>query len=682
MGLKDLHYTLDKEIYLDDPNSIKEINTINKLAPKNLDQIKWKKKKLNLKSNTKLKPTKKKTSNFDPICKKWKLLPDVNLQKKIINYKKLFSKLKLDKVADFFKLLAIKLRIKNKFAFYFILLIAMLLVDALVLAYSLNQWVKNIKNLENFSLIEETNSKIKTNFFIAKLTFTPFSIIPSKHIENLDIAISIWEKIPSSIENWLNIYKLSKQSPDEISKIFKENKHKISSLKDDIVYINKNLNNLNSEVLNDQYISKIENIKKYSLKLESYLSSITNNYNSFLSLIWNNKTKKYLIVFQNNHEIRPSWGFMWSAAILSILNWKIINFEKKDIYSLAWDVNKIYNEKAKAPSWLDKFSPNLNFHDSNAYMDFWESSKAMNYMLKKWWYNMDWILFINQNTILSILEKINWVYFSEYNVELNHTNFSEIMSILVESKVSKYGTLWTPKQALFSFIEDFKSKIIKEKKYKEIIDVLLKDIESREIVFYPLKREENSLVRSMWLSWEYDFDNYLDFNYPVYISYWGNKSDKYINRSYKKTIQKNSCQINTSFELSLVNTFSESDESRIKENFLKFWLNYNIDLLNILWKGKNKNYVILYLPKNANIIWKDDLIIKHEDKFTIIEFEAETFPWETFTKSINYNLENKDCKKYNYKLYKQSWIKSYNIEFLNNPKQIKNFDFKKDFVYQ
>jgi len=46
------------------------------------------------------------------------------------------------------------------------------------------------------------------------------------------------------------------------------------------------------------------------------------------------------------------------------------------------------------------------------------------------------------------------------------------MSLLVESKVRKEGSLGSPKQALFDFIDDFSKKIIQEKKYKEYLAIL------------------------------------------------------------------------------------------------------------------------------------------------------------------------------------------------------------------
>jgi hypothetical protein len=70
------------------------------------------------------------------------------------------------------------------------------------------------------------------------------------------------------------------------------------------------------------------------------------------------------------------------------------------------------------------------------------------------------------------------------------------MSLLVESKVRKEGSLGSPKQALFDFIDDFSRKIIQEKKYKDYLSLIEKNIKKREIIFYSFHQKENDFLQS------------------------------------------------------------------------------------------------------------------------------------------------------------------------------------------
>ena len=53
------------------------------------------------------------------------------------------------------------------------------------------------------------------------------------------------------------------------------------------------------------------------------------------------------LVFQNNDEIRASWGFAWSMAFIDVERWKVTNIEKKDVYALEWSINQVYPAKDK-----------------------------------------------------------------------------------------------------------------------------------------------------------------------------------------------------------------------------------------------------------------------------------------------------------------------------------------------
>lgn len=92
------------------------------------------------------------------------------------------------------------------------------------------------------------------------------------------------------------------------------------------------------------------------------------------SLLGEPKEKKYLIIFQNDKELRPTGGFITAYAIFRV-NKGIVHVDtSEDIYTLD---NSISNkEKAPAPilKYLAKV-PVLNLRDSNLSPDFQESMK-------------------------------------------------------------------------------------------------------------------------------------------------------------------------------------------------------------------------------------------------------------------------------------------------------------------
>lgn len=99
------------------------------------------------------------------------------------------------------------------------------------------------------------------------------------------------------------------------------------------------------------------------------------------SLLGEPKEKKYLVVFQNDKELRPTGGFMTAYAIFR-LDHGIVHVDRsEDIYSL----DATIPNKPKAPAPILKYLPkvyNLNLRDTNLSPDFPTSMAEFNKMYK------------------------------------------------------------------------------------------------------------------------------------------------------------------------------------------------------------------------------------------------------------------------------------------------------------
>lgn len=102
----------------------------------------------------------------------------------------------------------------------------------------------------------------------------------------------------------------------------------------------------------------------------------------FPSLLGEPKEKKYLIIFQNDMEIRPTGGFLTAYSIFRVTKGLVHVDVSEDIYILD---NSIRN-KEKAPKPIAKYLPkvpNFNIRDSNLSPDFEESMKTFRKMYEK-----------------------------------------------------------------------------------------------------------------------------------------------------------------------------------------------------------------------------------------------------------------------------------------------------------
>jgi hypothetical protein len=675
MRIKDIHKTLSKEVNLLKFLPKKEISVdsfyegkkllldISKIKENKTIQI-WKNK------NIKLKKISNNKKPFD-VLQKWIFrLNKINLNKKECQRNKV-NNLK-------YKLNNIFLN-KNIFSFFskkiilLFLFMILIFINKIVVEHYTNSWYKKLVQLKSISNREELIKSANFDFVVSSIFFKPFSILPWKKINNANNVI-FWGLKITNLLITLNEFEkavttlLNKKWSSNImySQLLLNNKNILKYSEKEIIKIKEVYNNIDFNE-NQNFQIKLDLFKTGLNEIEFYIHTINNNFETFLNILGHNKRKKYLIAFQNNDEIRPQWGFMWSLGILEIFRGQIKEFEKKDIYNYEFKIKKEKFKKELAPKWLNKLTTYLWLRDSNYFINHKDSWKKIKFFLEKAWYEIDWIIYLNQNSLFKILDLV-WEFDSKVlNNKVNSKNFSLIMSSLVESKKSKIGTLWTPKQVLFDFMEELK-QILNTKKINniDIVKILLNDIKNREINFYNFNEVERNLLQQLWLFNPIKYNESLDFSYPVYTSISWNKSDRYIKTSYKKEVKKwDKCSYITSLEINLEHIFNKNKENKIKTIFDKFWIKKNTEkLLYIQWKWENKQYIRLIIPKNA-IIKKPQLNIKvtpFYDKWKSIDFFLNTKPLEKSTFKIEYILPNSKCLTYSYKLYKQPGIREHNLK--------------------
>ncbi|MDP2649275.1 MAG: DUF4012 domain-containing protein [bacterium] len=123
------------------------------------------------------------------------------------------------------------------------------------------------------------------------------------------------------------------------------------------------------------------------------------------SLLGESKEAKYLVLFQNDKELRSTGGFITAFSVFRI-DKGIIHVERSDdIYSL----DNTISGKPKAPKPILDYLPQVytfNLRDSNLSPDFYESMKTFDSMYKKAADNIkvDGIVAIDTNVLISTIK--------------------------------------------------------------------------------------------------------------------------------------------------------------------------------------------------------------------------------------------------------------------------------------
>ena len=703
--IKDILIGLDVDINLN--NTRKDIKVSNK-KENNTNEIKYlKKKTINIvgKKRKKKLVLKNKTRNFDSIVKN-KKLKNINLVKikkenidnqwKTINLTKNKQKKKKIKKKNFnikkYKnIFWFRKKIFLYFLYCFIVLWLFYWISWYYLQKYINSWYNKMLKLSTINIKETDVTQqligIHNDFEKANKLIKPFLIIPNENIKNIFYVIKWWYHLSSFLNDSYSYYNnlnnnLQTSWIDNINFLnllnnweyiynnFSKDLEAIIFYYDKVWYL-----------FNKETTQKFEKARFLLNEFHEILTLVNRNFNTLKNIFWANSQRKYLVLLQNNDEIRPTWGFMWSIWAVVIKKWEVIDFQMDDIYAYEWEIDKNYTEKILAPEGINKVTEYFWIRDANNKITFNDSSKQIKYFLDYFFTDIDGLIYINQSTILELLDVLWWVYFEKLDTNVNSSNFSAIMSSLVEAKAFKVWTLWTPKQVLFDFSEDF-VKTIKEKGlYSKYWEVIFNDILTRDIVFNSFIWEENSLAWKLWIDWSISYYDSLDFNYPVFTSIWWWKTDRYMIRDFEKDVIINDdCSINTSFTITQKHYFTKEDEVALEEILNSFEI-YNQELIHIQGKTDNKQFVQVILPKDAIILNPEKYIITENSNNKVVKFYTTVERFQSLESIIEYSLENKECKDYNYILYKQAGLRDYDVNFMKDDMKIEAKWVDKDFVW-
>lgn len=629
------------------------------------------------------------TKNFDPLSKKWFFTNDISLSSKKNKIQKVVPKVEIPKIKS---LKGYKLQKEDKYfaaILWFFLFIGIFVYKDVLEKY-INYSYETLSYVSNdftdYNKIHQNIQEAKNGFSTTERLFKPISFFGTNNTKNADRLIQWGKKLTEWFESGSRIVfdLLVLMNEKEVSEILFSH------------FLDNSKNDFNTSLLSikeaSQYYDDITDLwdpdlNKKFFTLKNHLSKllekgqyISDNYDVLLWLLWHYERKKYMIVFQNSDEIRPQWGFMGSVWFIEMFGWKIQSFEKKDIYALEWEINKNpYREIA--PEWLDKITGTFWLRDANYFVWTAASSYKIQELLQRADIQIDGIIYTNINLALDIIDGIWWFDSEVLGKKVDSNNFSLLMSSLVESKNLKLWTLWSPKDILFDFIDELSKELKQKKDYNVYAEIFMENIASRDIFMYTFDTDEQKLLSELGIDGAIDYNDTLDYNYPVFTSISWNKSDRYIQRSYTKYVSEfDNCIISTRLNVKLEHNFTLIDETETLNIFDEYDINI-WENLDIQWKWNNRQFVRIVLPKNS-IIKNDNVMVKNYPNTRVVEFYMDTPRLESSYFVLSYLIPNEQCREYDYTLYKQPWIKEYDLEMIVWEKNHKMTWITKDFEYK
>lgn len=178
----------------------------------------------------------------------------------------------------------------------------------------------------------------------------------------------------------------------------------------------------------DQFLLLSQQTQNLSDNLENFISAAIKTQ----ELLGMSYDKRYLLIFQNNSELRASGGFLGSYALLDISGGKIKNLEVPAGGSYDTEGGMTVKVKAPEPLWL--VNPSWHFWDANWWPDFPMTAKNL-----MWFYDksggptVDGVISLTPTVIERLLEVTGPIDMTEeYGLVITSDNFWETVQKVVE----------------------------------------------------------------------------------------------------------------------------------------------------------------------------------------------------------------------------------------------------------
>jgi hypothetical protein len=342
---------------------------------------------------------------------------------------------------------------------------------------------------------------------------------------------------------------------------------------------NQELEKIKIDVLPDEIQSGVSSLKEKLPLIEEMLAQSLSYSEALLNFLGHNNPRQYLLIFQNNSEMRATGGFIGTYGLLTLDKGEIKELFIDGIFNADGQLH----EKIIPPRPIQKISTAWSMHDANWFADFPTSAHKI-----AWFYEKtggpttDGVISLTPVLIERLLELTGPIALPEYEVVLTADNFVELIQYKVEIDYDK--ELNRPKEILSDFAPKFIHSLnqLSSQNREEALKIILNCFDEKHILTYfsdPVLEE--LAVKWGWSGKILPADK--DYLSVVSSNINGYKTDKMVNETidHHSEIQPDG---------SIIDTLTITRQHKGGQSEYDWW------------NRVNSNYLRVYLPLGSELI--------------------------------------------------------------------------------
>lgn len=308
--------------------------------------------------------------------------------------------------------------------------------------------------------------------------------------------------------------------------------------------------------------------------------------------------KRYLVVFQNQYELRPTGGFIGSFGVIDVQNGKILNIDIPGGGS--YDLQGQLSAHVLPPVPLQPINKRWEFQDGNWFPDFKATGEKL-----AWFYQksrgttVDGVIAINASVLERLVHIIGPIQNEQYDLMLTSESAIKDLSYEIQSYENSDGTN-KPKAVLSVLFEQITEvmKTIQPDQLISMVTELSDALSEREIQAYFTDNRVQSFARSYGWSGEIiQSEENQDYLMVVNANIGGGKSDVNI-------LQTVEHQAVVESDGSIVDTVVVTRKHEGRDEAT-------------LFGQPNSSYIRIYVPEGAELLDAGGFVYPDESSFHV-----------------------------------------------------------------
>lgn len=320
-----------------------------------------------------------------------------------------------------------------------------------------------------------------------------------------------------------------------------------------------------------------------------------------LTLLGSDLPQHYLILLQNNDEMRMGGGFIGSFAIAEVNDGRVTDLDFHDVY----DFDDSYFEHVEVPVHeLRGLTTEWRLRDSNVSPDFPTSAEhAIHFLDIEGGPGVDGVISVNLSAAQALMEVTGELSVPSLDKAVSAETFPTVLSTLVEAKVTGATT---PKAILGEFIDAFKSAAGDDSLRIDLGNVMLDQMRKKQVLVYHRDPMVQEFIESMGLDGGIPALGEMeeDFFMPLFTNIGANKTDRYMQTHIgHDTHVMEDGNVVVAVSIERKHTFNDATKSWIESTMSSFGFNeWNEGLWKTLGDDVNRSGIRLYLPEGVRFL--------------------------------------------------------------------------------